>query len=270
MVTRHTIQEKKRQTLRILLAEDNPVNQKLAVILLTKAGYSVDVVDNGARAVDAVVNQNYNVVLMDVQMPELDGLEATRRIRKLEAPGRHVPIIAVTAHAMQGDRERCLEAGMDDYISKPLQRQELLAALERWIKTEVEELVLELPKNPGEGSTRSADAVIDLESALPRFSGDMAFLLELLNEFIRQVESGGKQMREAASSGDAESLFQLAHSLKGAAGAFSAKRLMERTLELEQRARTDNLSGVETLIAQMEAEAPLLKEFLEQHKKTSE
>ena len=251
--------------MRILLAEDNPVNQKLAVILLTKAGYSVDVVDNGVRAVDAVLKQKYNVVLMDVQMPELDGLEATRQIRKQETPGRHVPIIAVTAHAMQGDRERCLEAGMDDYISKPLQRQELLAALERWIKAEAEELVLEQPAAPDRANSDGDDAVIDLESALPRFSGDKAFLLELLSEFIRQVESGGKQMRQAAGSGDAEALFQLAHSLKGAAGAFSAKRLMERTLELEQRARAGDLSGVEVLIARMEAEAPLLKEFLAEH-----
>jgi len=230
----------------------------------------VDVVDNGVRAVDAVLKQNYNVVLMDVQMPELDGLEAARQIRKQETPGRHIPIIAVTAHAMQGDRERCLEAGMDDYISKPLQRQELLAALERSISAEAEELLLELPVAPEDGASGSVEPVIDLDSALPRFSGDKSFLLELLSEFIRQVECGGKQMHEAAASGDAESLFQLAHSLKGAAGAFSAKRLMERTLELEQRGRSGDLSGVEVLITQMEAEAPLLKEFLAQHKTSSE
>jgi CheY-like chemotaxis protein len=102
--------------LRILLAEDNPINQKLAVILLQKAGYSVDAVENGAQVLKKVQDSLYSAILMDVQMPEMDGLEATRRIREMEkATSWHIPIIAMTAHAMQGDRERCLEAGMDDY-----------------------------------------------------------------------------------------------------------------------------------------------------------
>jgi PAS domain S-box-containing protein len=120
LVTRHLLSERKRQDMRILLAEDNPVNQKLAVVLLQKAGFSVDVVDNGLQAVGKVKEGKYNAVLMDVQMPELDGLEATARIRQGANPGEHIPIIAMTAHALKGDRERCLEAGMDDYISKPL------------------------------------------------------------------------------------------------------------------------------------------------------
>ena len=112
---------------------------------------------------------------------------------------------------------------------------------------------------------RTSKSVIDLESALPRFSGDMSFLLELLGEFIRQVESGGKQMRDALRSGDADTLSRLAHSLKGAAAAFSAKRLVESALELELRVKAGDLSEAEMFIAKMEAEAPLLKEFLAQH-----
>jgi len=132
LVTQHFLSEQKRQGTRILLAEDNPVNQKLAVVLLRKAGFSVDVVDNGLQAVEKVKEGNYNAVLMDVQMPVLDGLEATMRIRKEAKPGQHIPIIAMTAHALKGDRERCLDAGMDDYISKPLDPRVFLKVLDQW------------------------------------------------------------------------------------------------------------------------------------------
>jgi two-component system sensor histidine kinase/response regulator len=264
LVTRHTIHENQRKNMRILLAEDNAINQKLAVIMLTKAGFPVDVVDNGARAVDAVLKQRYNLVLMDVQMPELDGLEASKRIRELEPEGRHTPIIALTAHAMQGDRERCLAAGMDDYISKPLQKQELLTAVERWsnLETEAE------PGLPEESEVAGAEpgAPIDLESALPRFSGDMSFLLELLEEFVHQLESGSKQLRQAVADGDADQVTHLAHSLKGAAAAFSAANVVEAAYELEMQGRAGDLAGAEKRIARMEGEVPALEKFLADHK----
>jgi CheY-like chemotaxis protein/HPt (histidine-containing phosphotransfer) domain-containing protein len=135
----------------ILLAEDNPVNQKLAMVLLQKAGFSVDVVDNGLQAVGKVKESKYNAVLMDVQMPEMDGLEATMRIRQEAKPGEHIPIIAMTAHALKGDRERCLEAGMDDYISKPLDSRLLMKKLDQWMAIGLEE-------------TQPAEAEKDIES----------------------------------------------------------------------------------------------------------
>ncbi len=134
IVTRHLLSEKRKQGLRLLLAEDNAINQKLALVLLQKAGYSVDAVENGLQAVQKAKTERYNAILMDVQMPEVDGFEATYQIRDWEETReRHIPIIAMTANAMAGDREKCLEAGMDDYISKPLEPKVLFNVLDRWI-----------------------------------------------------------------------------------------------------------------------------------------
>ena len=133
LVTRHLISEEKRHDTHILLAEDNPINQKLAVILLQKAGFLVDAVENGRLALEKVKNSSYDAVLMDVQMPDMDGFDATRQIREWEkTQNRHIPIIAMTAHALKGDRELCLDAGMDDYITKPLDPKVLFAALDQW------------------------------------------------------------------------------------------------------------------------------------------
>ncbi|MBI4631240.1 MAG: response regulator, partial [Chloroflexi bacterium] len=121
-----------RLPLKILLAEDNAVNQKLAVRLLERMGYRADIAANGLEVIAALERQRYDVILMDMQMPEMDGLDATRRIRRELAPQVQPRIIAMTANAMQGDREMCLEAGMDDYVSKPIQVKDLQTALERW------------------------------------------------------------------------------------------------------------------------------------------
>ncbi len=132
LVTRHLISEKKRKASLILLAEDNPVNRKLAVVLLQKAGFSVDIAFNGLQAVDMVKKSKYAAVLMDVQMPEMDGFEATKSIRAWEKEGQHLPIIAMTAHALKGDMERCLQAGMDDYLSKPINSKKMIKTLDQW------------------------------------------------------------------------------------------------------------------------------------------
>jgi CheY-like chemotaxis protein len=132
IVTRHILREQKRQNIQILLVEDNPINRKLASTLLRKSGYQVDEVENGSQAIEAIKSRPYHLVLLDVQMPDMDGFEVTQHIRSLEDSKRHTPIIAMTAHAMRGDRERCLLAGMDDYISKPLDPQHLFNLVERW------------------------------------------------------------------------------------------------------------------------------------------
>jgi two-component system, sensor histidine kinase and response regulator len=131
LITRHTVREA-RMRISILLAEDNPVNQMLAVKVLEKMGHTISVAGNGLQALDLLEKGHFQVILMDVQMPEMDGFETTRVIREKEKlTGGHIPIVAMTAHAMTGDRERCLAAGMDDYISKPINRNELLECLEK-------------------------------------------------------------------------------------------------------------------------------------------
>jgi len=132
LVTRFSIAEQKQQNVHILLAEDNLINKKLAITLLKKAGYQVDTAENGLQAVEMWARGNYTLILMDVQMPEMDGFEATQRIRELSPGEKAIPIIAMTAHAMKGDRERCLAAGMDDYVSKPLDPKELCKVIDQW------------------------------------------------------------------------------------------------------------------------------------------
>ena len=136
IITQHTIGESPRRRSRVLLVQDNPVNQKVALAMLSKLGLRVDAVANGLEAIDALKTIAYDVVLMDCQMPELDGYEATRRIRAAESPVRNpcIPIIALTANAMQEDRDRCLEAGMDDYLPKPVDPQALSDILAKWLR----------------------------------------------------------------------------------------------------------------------------------------
>ena len=137
LVTQYSIREELKQSTRILLAEDNPVNQKLATIILSKAGYNVTVAGNGKQALETFSNNpnDFDAILMDIQMPEMDGYEATRSIR--QNGFNNIPIVAMTANAMKGDRELCLEAGMNDYITKPIKREIVFQVLEKWLNTKL-------------------------------------------------------------------------------------------------------------------------------------
>jgi PAS domain S-box-containing protein len=258
LVTRHTISEQKRAAMCILLAEDNPVNQKLAVILLQKAGYAVDLVENGRLAVEAVEKKPYNLVLMDVQMPEMDGFEATQRIRKHEADQRHTPIVAMTAHAMSGDRERCLAAGMDDYLTKPLDPQNVLNAIERWLTTpQPPTVATKAPAlDPATVSLPATAQSAILAELMPRFGNDRTFLLEMLGEFVEHIQERAQALRRAAEQQNASELTHLAHSLKGAAANFNAEPLTTLAATLEQQAKTGNISTASGWIEKIEAEIP--------------
>jgi PAS domain S-box-containing protein len=207
--------------LRILLAEDNVVNQRLATGLLTRFGHEVHVVENGRKCVDAFLEGRFDVILMDVQMPEMDGLDAASEIRKLEAmAGTRIPIIALTAHAMQGDRLRCLESGMDNYISKPIRIQQLMEALGESVGI----------VTAGKNGIRSS-RLVNWSDALETVGGDRELLIELLDVFIEERDTMIREIREAVADRNAGELRRAAHAIKGALnhlGAASVARLANR------------------------------------------
>jgi two-component system sensor histidine kinase/response regulator len=260
LVTRHTLSELK--DMRILLAEDNPINRKLVVTLLARAGYAVETVENGAQAVDALKKGRYSLVLMDVQMPEMDGFEATKVIRAQEGEQTRIPIIAMTAHAMKGDRERCLTAGMDDYLSKPLQTKDLFKVIERWTH---------LPRPHAEfgQTTVSVEARADKEppplnrqKALPYFGGDEQLYDQMLSEFVAHLGEEIDKLKAALESDDVPTFTRLAHTLKGLAATFGAERLSQAAQQLEAIGFDENLAAASPLVTQIEEEYPRLQDYL--------
>ncbi len=257
--------------LRLLLTEDNAVNQKLAVRLLEKRGHSVVVANNGREAIEAIESDEFDVVLMDVQMPEMDGLEATAAIRaREEETGGHIPIVAMTAHAMKGDRERCLKVGMDDYISKPLQPSDLFEALER--------LARRPTKLDDDGSSTTAKdspqeaelPVFDKEAALQIVDGDKELMCEVIEIFLnKEYQPLMTKIREAVEQGDAESLNRAAHSLKGAASSLGAKATAAAAYHLESIAEADDLSAASSALDALERTLVDLKAELEAFQKES-
>jgi PAS domain S-box-containing protein len=211
----------------ILLAEDNPTNQAVALHLLRRRGFRVHVVENGAEAVEAVRREPFAAVLMDCQMPVLDGYAATAEIRDLEGEGRHTPIIAMTAHALEGARERCLEAGMDDYLSKPLKGDTLHEVLERWIDAA--------------GPTAVDHAFL---AGLAEDLGGEEVVAEICDLFLSDIDLRVEKMRAAAESGDRETLRSGAHQLKGSASNIGAVAVSEAAAELERLVKAGKLDAV--------------------------
>ena len=226
--------------LRILLAEDNFINQRVAAGLLKKRGHAVVIVANGREAVAACAAASFDLVLMDVQMPEMGGFEATAAIRALEQEGkRRLPIIGLTAHAMKGDRERCLEAGMDGYVPKPLRPAELFEVIEGLA---------------GSAPPREAAAAI-AKGVLDRFDGDLGLLRETLLAFAASVPDDIAQIRAALSEGGAPALLYAAHRAKGAALTFGPSGMTELTARLEGMGRTGELGGAAAVATRLEAAA---------------
>jgi len=243
-----------RLPLRILLAEDNVVNQKVALRLLARLGYRADVAANGLEALEAVQRQPYDVVLMDVQMPEMDGLEASRRIKGGGA-GTVIPrIIALTADAMQGDRERCLAAGMDDYVTKPIQVEALVAAL---TKTQ--------SQSAANAPDREAKPVIDLKK-FEEFRDTMGadFIGEVLEVFNEDAPALLQSLQQALAGNDPELFRRSAHSLKSNSAAFGALILAELARELEMLGKEGRLAGAEDKVARAAAEYQRVQQALEE------
>ena len=218
--------EQAARPLRILLAEDNPVNQRVAATVLHRRGHEVEIAATGAQALESVTRDSYDLILMDVEMPEMDGLEATRRIRALEAEtGGHVPIIAMTAHAMRGDKEKCLEAGMDGYLPKPIRQQELL------------QLVENLATPPTPPPPNAPEGLFQAEALLHLVSGDTSMAYEILVMYLEQARRDLGRMEETLATGDLKTLHRLAHTLKGASATVGATGPAAVAARLEKTAR---------------------------------
>ena len=228
-----------KRRLRILVAEDNLVNRKLVTTLLQKRGHDIHAVENGSEAVAAVAaasGRGYDVVLMDLQMPEMGGLEATRTIRSHETPGSKLPIIALTAHAMQGDRERCLEAGMDGYLSKPIEVNELIVTVERFAEgtTRVE---------PAPPAPPQAPAVFDEASALLHTGGDRTLLKEVVALFRADYPAILERIRQAIAGSDGEALRTSAHAIKGSIATVGSPAGREAAMRLESMGRDNRFES---------------------------
>ena len=267
-----------RRPLRLLLAEDNATNQKLALRLLARMGYHADVAANGLEVLQALDRQPYDVVLMDVQMPEMDGLEATRTLRRTLSEARQPRVIAMTANAMQGDREMCLAAGMDDYVSKPIRIEELVAALSRSKPLASQQEVADLTRGPGFAAPEepvrleaaeiesvssgvpepaSDAAVLDpkaLENLLSMLGGEFAYLVELIDSFLEDAPQLLAELDRSVAGGDSVGVRRVAHSLKSNGADFGATAFSNLCKELEMVGKSGTLNGVAGLAAQVGAE----------------
>ena len=241
--------------LRILVAEDNPVNQTLAALLLQKQGHSVVLAGNGKEALAALERQAFDLVLMDVQMPVMDGFEATGRVREKEKAtgGRHIPIIATTAHAIKGDRERCLGAGMDGYVSKPIDADELAEAIASHAPAHSRPAAAEHRRRPPPAPTVVIDIDERVRYPLKRVGGKVENLKKIARVFETESARSLQEIREATAARDGPRLWRAAHSFKGAVALFGVADASDSTvLRLEHAGREgdfpaarDALDGLE-------------------------
>ena len=252
-----TLPSEAARRLRVLIAEDHPVNQKVVTEILRERGHDFSIANNGVEAVRMLEHDTFDAVLMDIQMPEMDGYQATAEIRQREeSTGKHIRIIALTAHAMKNDREHCLAAGMDDYVSKPVDPALLLQCLELdhahvlvpssgdSEETVAAIQVYDIPvSDTADASKEEAEGslpVFDMADALKRVNGKHEFLKRLARFFLQEMPVAMADFRAAISTHDSHRLERAAHRLKGAAGTLSAKRLADAATRLAPAARADD------------------------------
>jgi PAS domain S-box-containing protein len=257
LVTRHTIREARRK-LRILVAEDNAINRELVARLLQKQGHTVMAVTTGREAVDLLDKDaaNCDIVLMDVEMPDMDGFQATAIIREKEKiSGKHIPIIAMTAYAMKGDRERCLAAGMDGYVPKPIRHQDLFDTIQA--------LVMNVPNIPTHAPPEEPSVeVLDEALLVSRVDSDPQLLRDLVDLFLEQCPRLVDEIKVALDRKDAKAVERGAHSLKGCTSNLAAKMAAEAALKLERLAHAGDLVRAESVLPELECQLVRLKPAL--------
>jgi two-component system sensor histidine kinase/response regulator len=279
IITRHSLAERDKRRVRILLAEDNLINQKVALKTLEHMGYRADAVGNGREAVRALEQRAYDLVFMDVQMPEMDGIEATRHVRdpRSSALDHEVPIVALTAHARSEDHERCLAAGMSDYLSKPLQPSALAAVLARWTRPGADESVLGRAAKRVDQSPTSADTAAETSPAtaatqleqvfeehvlLELLGGDREAAEEIAHEFLTDLPLQVAALRAALDGGDQDAARRQAHTLKGASANVGASALRAVALRVETAAAEGDLALAGGLQEELQRQVGLLREAL--------
>ncbi len=271
IITRHSLREQRRAQARILLVEDNTTNQEVAGGMLRRLGWHADVAGDGLQAVKALEAQFYDLVLMDVQMPVMDGYEASRLIRDPDSAvlNHNVPIIATTAHVMAGDAEKCLAAGMSDYISKPIDPKILSKVVEKWLVRKVHSVPGEAPverawAEPERSlklSTRSP--VFNREAFLDRMMGDTEFALEVVAGFVSELSTLLSELKEEFARGDLQSIWKQAHKIKGSAANVGGEALRDVALEIEQAGKAGDMAAAARCIPELEIQTTRLKDELQ-------
>jgi PAS domain S-box-containing protein len=247
--------------LRILIAEDNPVNQKVALFQLQKLGYVADLVENGRLALESAVRTNYDLIFMDCQMPERDGYEATHDLRAIEGDERHTWIVAMTANSLEGDRERCLKAGMDDYVSKPVKPEHLQAAINRYLGLRAVE-----QQNRESGSGGVIDPNIIAGFREMDVEGEESILEKLIDVFVENTPRVLEEARKALTTRMTPQLERAAHTLKGSCSNFGAERMRAACERLEDAARRGQLENAAGFLKEVEFQFHLVRLALEHEK----
>jgi two-component system, sensor histidine kinase and response regulator len=237
---------------RILLAEDNATNQKVAALRLKELGCEVEIAANGREAVEKASQRIFDLILMDCEMPEMDGFEATAAIRKLEAQGVHVPIVAVTAHAIQGYRERCQQAGMDGYLSKPFRGADLLNTLQAHIQISQQNV----------STQPAAVSSPEIQAMLEHFDGSRDILIQAAQCFIQDAPQLLASICAAAAANDLSAMVRPCHTLKGAISHFETGQVLQAAAKLEEIAKRNEIAGVNAGLQQLEVEVSRLTDFL--------
>ncbi len=277
IITRHRVRELRRGVVRILLAEDNITNQQVAIAMLKRMGLRADAVANGAEAVKALETIPYDLVLMDVQMPVMDGIEATQRIRDPRSAvlNHRIPIIAMTAHALHGDREKFMNAGMDDYVPKPVSSQALADALDRWLPKDSaarKEPSSGAPATPVvpervAGKDRPGAPVFDIPAMMDRLGGDQDLARELIWGFLEDLPKQISALRGYLEAGDAPNAVRQAHTVKGASANMGGEALSAVALEMETAAKNGRLESAAARQSELEAQFIRLKEAMNDYLK---
>lgn len=265
--------------MRVLLAEDHLINQKIAILHLKNAGCEIDVAENGIEAVELFKKNTYDLVLMDIEMPELDGNEATILIRKFEKNASasnstqpetqdstrktRTPIVAITAHEEKEFLDKCIESGMDDLIIKPIKQENIIGIVEKWITKNG--LVEGSDENKGqvsESESTSSSETFNYKKALDVFGNDKKLITKLLNIFVIDGRKRIAAIREAIDSDDKEVVFRQAHTLKGASASIYVEGVLKAAVQLEKAAGTDNIDAKNMALDTISREMGLVENLL--------